>query len=174
MQKKRNFPQRVDDNVAVWEEFKELAAKYDCVSLGEGAPNESPPEFLVEELHQAVKEGHNQYTRTFGNLILVEKLADFYGKKLGRQVDPLTEVIVGPGGTNVIMNALIAYINPGQGEEVVVFEPCWPSYIDMVQYAGGVYRPAPIQQRGDGWIFDAEEFRKVINPKTKLVILNNA
>lgn len=75
---------------------------------------------------------------------MIEKLAQVYGKKLNREINPLTEVLVGPGGTNVIVNALMAYINPGQAEEVIVFEPCWPSYIDMIQYAGGVYRPAPL------------------------------
>ena len=65
-------------------------------------------------------------------MILVQKVAEVYGKKVGRKIDPLTEVLVGPGGTNVIMNALLGYINPGEGEEVVVFEPCWPSYIDMI------------------------------------------
>lgn len=43
------------------------------------------------------------------------------------------------------MNAILGFINPGQGEEVVVFEPGWPSYIDMIQFAGGVYKPAPLK-----------------------------
>ena len=68
----------------------------------------------------------------------------------------------------------MAYINPGRGEEVVVFEPGWPCYIDMVQYAGGVYRAAPLTQVENRFTFDASEFAKLVNEKTKVVVLNNA
>lgn len=54
------FPYKVDpDFGAVWSEFRELGPKYNCFSLGEGAPGENPPDFLVEELNKAIKEGHN-------------------------------------------------------------------------------------------------------------------
>jgi aspartate/methionine/tyrosine aminotransferase len=61
---------RVDNSISVWEEFKEMTAKYNCISLGEGAPSTMPPQFLVDELMTAIKEGHNQYTRAFGNPLL--------------------------------------------------------------------------------------------------------
>ena len=108
-----SFPHRVDDNVAVWAEFKELTEKYNCISLGEGAPAANPPDFLVEELKKSIVEGHNQYSRTFGHPILVNKVAEFYGKKLGRTIDPLNQVIVGAGAYNVIVNTIMALINPG-------------------------------------------------------------
>ena len=50
---------RVDNSISVWEEFKEMTAKYNCISLGEGAPSTMPPQFLVDELMTAIKEGHN-------------------------------------------------------------------------------------------------------------------
>ena len=49
----------MDDTVAVWEEFKDLATKYDCISLGEGSSGFSPPQFLVDELITAIREGAN-------------------------------------------------------------------------------------------------------------------
>jgi len=55
----RTFPVRIDDNDAIWTEFKELNYKYNCLSLGEGAPGHEPPEFLKAAMINAIKEGHN-------------------------------------------------------------------------------------------------------------------
>jgi aspartate/methionine/tyrosine aminotransferase len=150
------FPQRVDDNSAVWMEFKELAERYQCVSLGDGAPAANPPEFLVEELKKGIAEGHNQYSRSHGHPLLVNKVAEVYGKKLGVTIDQLKGVIVSAGAFNVICNILTALINPGQGEEVLVFEPGWPCYIDFIQYAGGVYRPLALEMRDGQWHFNID------------------
>lgn len=63
-------PKRLDDKIAVWSEFKELASKYGCLSLGEGAPGQNPPKFAKDALIQAIDDGFNQYNRTFGVPIL--------------------------------------------------------------------------------------------------------
>lgn len=60
-------PLKLEDNVALWAEFKELTTKYECISLGEGAPEYQPFRQLRGELIQAIDEGHNQYIRTFGH-----------------------------------------------------------------------------------------------------------
>ena len=70
MEHEFRLPHRVDNGLAVWEEFKELTAKYNCISLGEGAPATNPPQFLVDDLMESIKEGHNQYSRAFGNPLL--------------------------------------------------------------------------------------------------------
>lgn len=159
--------------MAVWEEFKEVALKYKCLSLGEGAPAYQPPQFLIDELIKAIGEGHNQYTRTFGNPILVNKIAEFYSSKFGgRKINPLTEVIVGAGAYNTINSILMGLVNPG--EEVAVFEPCWPCYIDHIQYCGGVYRPIELKLTNGNWEFDPVMFEAALNEKTKIVIFNNA
>ncbi len=61
MEKKvtRSFPNRIDDNVAIWTEFKELTLKYNCLSLGEGAPGHNPPNFLKDNMIKAIEEGYN-------------------------------------------------------------------------------------------------------------------
>lgn len=69
---------------------------------------------------------------------------------------------------------LMALINPGNNEEVALFEPCWPCYIDHVQYAGGVYRSIPLVLEDGVWRFDADLFKKSLNENTKVFILNNA
>lgn len=107
---------RVEENTSVWQEFKDLQTQFNCFSLGEGSSEYSPPKFLLDELVKVIYESqtNNQYTRSWGAIELVEALAKFYGKKFGgREINPLTEVVVGPGGINVIINALLAFINPG-------------------------------------------------------------
>ena len=93
---------------------------------------------------------------------------------LGVPIDPLTGVVVSAGAYNVIANTLLALINPGVGEEVLVFEPGWPCYADFIQYAGGVYKPLSLELREGEWHFNVEQFKAALNQNTKLFIFNNA
>jgi len=123
---------------------------------------------------EAIKEGHNQYSRAFGNPILAGKIAEVYGKKLGRKIDPLNEVNIGVGAYYVISDLLMTYVNPKEQEEVVVFEPSYPCYYDHIQYAGGIVKAAPLDLKGGKWVFNADNFRKALSSKTKVFIFNNA
>jgi aspartate/methionine/tyrosine aminotransferase len=169
-----NLAHRVDNSLSVWEEFKEMTAKYNCISLGEGAPATMPPQFLVDELMTAIKEGHNQYTRAFGNPLLAQAVADVYGKKLGRKIDPMNEVNIGVGAYYVINDLLMTFIRPGEGEEIVLFEPSYPCYYDFIQYSGATLKAAALDLKDGKWVFNAENFRKALTPKTKVLIFNNA
>lgn len=173
---KFNLAHRVDNSLAVWEEFKEITAKYNCISLGEGAPATMPPKFLVDDLMNAINEGpaNNQYTRAFGNPALAAKVAEVYGKKLGRKIDPMNEVNIGVGAYFVISDLLMTFIRPELKEEVVVFEPSYPCYYDHIQYAGGVVKGAPLDLKDGKWVLNPESFRKALSPKTKVFIFNNA
>jgi aspartate/methionine/tyrosine aminotransferase len=75
---------------------------------------------------KAIDEGFNQYSRTLGHPELVKKIAQVYGKKLHREVNPMTEVLVGGGANNVINSIIFSLIDPTASEEIVVFEPCFP------------------------------------------------
>ena len=81
-------PKKLDDNIAVWAEFNEIGRKYGCLSLGEGAPGYQPPKFLRDHMIEAIDDGHNQYCRTFGHPLLIEKIASCYGPKFKRNIDP--------------------------------------------------------------------------------------
>ena len=76
--------------------MKDLATKYNCLSLGEGAPALMPPQFLINDMVEAMNAGpaYNQYTRTFGVPALVNKIAEVYGPKLGHSLDPMKEILV--------------------------------------------------------------------------------
>lgn len=124
----------------------------------------------------AIKEGpaNNQYTRSFGNPTLATKVAEVYGKKLGRKIDPLNEVNIGVGAFYVISDLLMTFIKPEAKEEVLVFEPSYPCYYDHIQYASGVVKGAPLDLKEGKWLFNPMTFRKALNEKTKVFIFNNA
>ena len=117
-------PRRLKDNIAVWSEMKEICGKYGALSLGEGAPQWDPPQFLAKDMEAAIAEGHNQYSRTFGHPLLVKKIAEVYGPKMNRTIDPMKEVLVALGAHGCINATIAAYI--AKGEHVVCFEPFFP------------------------------------------------
>lgn len=129
--------------------MKDLAVKYNCLSLGEGAPNLMPPQFLIDEMVAAMNAGHNQYTRTFGVPALVNKVAEVYGPKLERTIDPMKEVIVTQGANGSLMAFINAYCNKGQN--VVCFEPMFPLYLDHTEFAGGKVTGVPLTLSGSTW-----------------------
>jgi aspartate/methionine/tyrosine aminotransferase len=63
-----------------------------------------------------------------GNLALVRKVAEVYGHKMGRKIDPMTEVLITAGANSAINSIIFALIDPNKNEEVIVIEPCYPNY----------------------------------------------
>ena len=70
---------------------------------------------------EAIEEGQNQYCRSFGHPLLINKVAEIYGKKFQRQINPMTEVLISHGATGALFSCLCAYVN--NGEQVVSFTP---------------------------------------------------
>ncbi len=90
---------------------------------GQGFPDWQSPPFVKEALVEAILADHNQYARSAGDLDLVSALADHYSPLVGRKIDPLTEVTVGVGATEVMYAFMQAMLN--DGDEVVVLEPAF-------------------------------------------------
>ncbi len=118
--------------MAIWTEFKDLTLKYDCLSLGEGAPVHNPPSFLKEAMLAAIEEGHNQYSRVMGIPSFVKSIAAIYGPKIGRELNPMTEIFVSAGANNALNSLIYALTDPKADDEIVLFEPCFPQYQDHV------------------------------------------
>ena len=151
--------------------MKDLATKYKCLSLGEGAPNLMPPKFLIDDMIDAMNAGHNQYTRTFGIPPLVNKVAQVYGPKLGREIDPMKEVLVTLGANGALMSYINAYCN--KGDQVVCFEPMFPLYLDHAEFAGGKVAGVPLFLDGNVWKFDPEVLRAELSKPTSKVFVFN-
>lgn len=116
--------------------------------------------------------GHNQYTRTFGIPHLVNKIAEVYGPKLGKTLDPMKNILVTQGANGALMSFINAYCN--KGDEVVCFEPMFPLYIDHSEFAGGKVRGVPLTLDDNGiWRFDAEQLKDALKrPTSKVFVFN--
>ena len=147
--------------------------KYNGLSLGEGAPNLMPPQFLIDDCTAAMQAGHNQYTRTFGIPTLVNKIAEVYGPKLGREINAMKEILVTQGANGALCAFINAFVNPG--DEVVSFEPMFPLYLDHTEFAtsGGQITGVPLRLVDGIWKFDAAELRAALSkPTCKVFVFN--
>ncbi|XP_047228113.1 kynurenine--oxoglutarate transaminase 1 [Girardinichthys multiradiatus] len=168
----------VDKNV--WVEFTQLAADYEAVNLGQGFPDFSPPQFVQDAFCKAVSGGPqmHQYTRAFGHPRLVKSLAKFFSRIVGREIDPLEDILVTVGAYQALFCAFQALID--NGDEVIIVEPFFDCYQPMVLMAGGtgVYVPlrpkegSTVLSSGD-WVLSAEELASKITPRTKAIVINS-
>lgn len=164
-----------------WVEYARLATEYDVVNLGQGFPDFAPADFVLEAFQQAVSGDFmlNQYTSAFGYPPLTKILASFFGKLLGHEIDPLTNVLVTVGAYGALFTAFQALVD--EGDEVIIIEPFFDCYEPMTLMAGGrpVYvslKPSQTQDRdldsSSNWKLDPNELASKFTPRTKAIILN--
>ena len=144
------------------------AAGRDIIGLSAGEPDFDTPLHVREAAKAAIDAGRTRYTAPEGIPELRRAIADKFARENALDYAP-EEVIVCTGGKQVLFNALIATVNPG--DEVIIPAPYWVSYPDMVQLAGGtaVIVPTAIE---DGFRMRPEALAAAITPRTKWVILN--
>jgi len=146
-----------------------LAAEHNAVNLGQGFPDYSMSEELISLVSEAMKKGFNQYVPMQGYLPLREVLAEKIKGLYETIVDPETQITITPGGTYAIYTALTTVLQPG--DEVIIFEPAYDSYIPNVEVNGAV--PILIDLKFPGYKIDWKEVRQKISPKTKMIMLNS-
>jgi methionine aminotransferase len=146
-----------------------LAAQLGAVNLGQGFPDYPMNEELVSLVSQAMREGHNQYVHMDGLAALREVLAEKIAGLYGMEVDPISQITVTPGGTYAIYTALTTVLRPG--DEVIVFEPAYDSYIPTIELNGAI--PVRIDLRFPDYRIDWEEVRRRITPRTRMILLNS-
>jgi methionine aminotransferase len=113
--------------------------------------------------------GWNQYAPMPGLLKLRERIAEKTSELYSRSYDPGTEVTVMPGATAGIYSAVNALVHPG--EEVIILEPCYDSYIPSILLAGAV--PIRYQMKFPGYTIDWGEIKSLINTKTRMILINS-
>ena len=146
-----------------------LAVRTGAVNLGQGFPDVDGPAEVLAAAGRALREGHNQYAPGAGVPALREAVARHQQRHYGLTPDPATEVVVTTGCTEGIAAALLGLVDPG--DEVVVLEPYYDSYVAMIQMAGGVRRPVTL--RAPDFRLDVAELRAAVTPRTRLVLLNS-
>ena len=149
----------------VFATWSRIAAENKAINLGQGFPDFDAPEFVKEAAVDAIRAGENQYSRSAGHPLLVHAIADTFEL----QVDPMEEVTVTCGSTEAISNAILGIVNPG--DEVIVIEPFYDSYIACLSMAGAI--PKIVTLRAPDFTLDESELRNAFSDKTKMIIVNS-
>ncbi|MEH0291893.1 pyridoxal phosphate-dependent aminotransferase [Agrobacterium sp. CCNWLW71] len=156
--------------IAVTQKARELKAKgRDVISLGAGEPDFDTPENIKEAAIDAIKRGETKYTPVSGIPELRKAIADKFKRENGLDYKP-EQTIVGTGGKQILFNAFMATLNPG--DEVVIPAPYWVSYPEMVAICGGtpVFVDTTLE---DNFKLKPEALEKAITPKTKWFVFNS-
>ena len=156
--------------IAVSTKARELkAAGRDVIGLGAGEPDFDTPDNIKEAAILAIREGQTKYTAVDGTPALKQAIAAKFKRENGLDYVP-EQITVGAGGKQVIFNAMVATIDPG--DEVVIPAPYWVSYPDIVLLCGGTPVPVDCPSQA-GFKLQPADLEAAITPKTKWIILNS-
>ena len=146
-----------------------LAARTGAVNLGQGFPDTDGPPAVIERAVTALRGGDNQYAPGPGRPELRQAIADHQQRCYGLELDPATDVVVTTGATEAIAAALLGLVNPG--DEVVVLEPYYDSYVAMIAFAGGVRRPVTL--RAPDFRLDVAALEAAVTDRTRVMLVNS-
>jgi kynurenine--oxoglutarate transaminase/cysteine-S-conjugate beta-lyase/glutamine--phenylpyruvate transaminase len=180
--KSRHIPSQTarDAATSIWVEFTTLAADCKAVNLGQGFPDSPMPQFMSDYLAEIAKQPQrtdwHQYTRGYGHPRLVNVLSQLYSRLLGVEVNPMTDIVVTVGAYLALYYTMLGWLNPG--DEVIVLEPAYDSYIPQIRMAGGVAVPIVLELRDNpktsaDYVLNMDVIEKKITNKTKMIVLNN-
>ncbi len=146
-----------------------LATKTGAINLGQGFPDFAMDEELVELVNRAMQDGHNQYAPMAGHPPLRETLAHKIDLLYKNKVNPDTEITITPGGTYAIYTSLTTILQPG--DEVILFEPAYDSYIPNILINGGV--PVSVPLEFPNYSIDWQKVKLAKTKRTKAILLNS-
>src|SRR5436190_4954592 len=149
--------------------MSKLAADLGAINLSQGFPDFDCDPALVDAVTRHMREGRNQYAPMQGVPVLRQAIAEKYASLYGVAYDPETEVTVTSGGTEAIFDAVAAAVHPG--DEVIVFEPCYDSYVPAIEVNGG--KAVVISLRYPEYRVPWDEVRAAITPRTRMIMLNS-
>jgi N-succinyldiaminopimelate aminotransferase len=161
-------PLFADQPTTIFEHMSGLARDHKAVNLGQGFPDFGWPEDVLAKAGEALAHGSNQYPPMRGLPELRQAVADHYRRHQGLEVAP-DQVIVTSGATEALTAAIMALVAPG--DEVVLFQPLYDSYLPMVKLAGGV--PKLVNLAPPQWRLTREMLEAAVTDRTRLVIFNN-
>jgi methionine aminotransferase len=146
-----------------------LATEHKAVNLGQGFPDYPMSEELVSLVNEAMRNGFNQYAPMQGYLPLREALAEKIDSLYQTVVDPSDQITITPGGTYAIYTALTTVLQPG--DEVIVFEPAYDSYIPNIEINGAI--AIRIELKFPDYKIDWNEVKSKLTSRTKMIMLNS-
>ena len=146
-----------------------LATEHNAVNLGQGFPDFDCDPLLVEEVSKAMRAGMNQYPPMPGAPVLRESVSAKIASLYGKTYEPATEITITAGATQAILTAVLCSVHPG--DEVIVLEPCYDSYIPNIELAGGKVVRVPLTPRT--FRPDFTLISGAITDKTRAIIINS-
>lgn len=152
----------------IFSEMSALAVRTGSLNLGQGFPDQDGPSGAVEAAVEALRAGRNQYPPGPGYPELREAVAAHQLRHYGLELDPAGEVVVTAGATEALAAAILALVNPG--DEMVVLEPFYDSYVACIEMAGGVRRPVTL--RAPDFRLDVAALEAAVTPRTTTILLN--
>lgn len=145
-----------------------LATETGAINLSQGFPGFPVSNELISLVHRAMQLGHNQYAPMPGLLSLRERIAEKMEKLYSAVYHPDTEITITAGGTQALYTAIAAFVY--EGDEVIVFEPAYDSYLPAIEMAGGVPVRVPLQ--APDFSIPWEEVKKLVNQRTRMIMIN--
>jgi methionine aminotransferase len=146
-----------------------LALKHKAINLGQGFPDFDMNENLIGLVNKAMKDGYNQYVHKNGLIELREAIAEKISFLYKNNINPATQICITPGATYAIYTALTTLLN--KGDEVIVFEPAYDSYIPNIEINGAI--PVLISLSYPDYKIDWNKVKEKITSRTKMIMLNS-
>ncbi len=153
--------------MTIFSQISQMAKEYNAINLGQGFPDFSPNDYLVERIKYYIDHGVNQYSPMQGMQRLRESIKNLHQKLYNINLNTESEITITSGATEAIFCAISSIIN--EGEEVIIFDPSYDSYVPNIELNKGV--PIRLNLNNDFKV-DWEIVKKNINEKTKCIILN--
>ena len=146
-----------------------LAAEHDAVNLGQGFPDFNCDAKLINRVTEAMQQGLNQYPPMAGVSVLRDTVASKIKSLYGHDYNATTEITITAGATQAIITIILAVVRAG--DEVIVLEPCYDSYVPNIDLAGGV--PVRVPLTPGTFRPDFDKISAAITPKTRAIIVNS-
>ncbi|MGI4746740.1 MAG: aminotransferase [Janthinobacterium lividum] len=166
---KRLNSQLSEAHTTIFTVMSALALKHGAINLGQGFPDTEGPADIVQAAVDALLDNRNQYPPMTGLPELKQAVARTNRRFYGLDIDPVTEIVVTSGATEALIAALAALIDPG--DEVVLIEPLYDTYLPVVRLLGGV--PRMVRLTPPEWVLPRAELEAAFGPKTKAILLNS-
>ena len=149
--------------------MSQLANEHKAINLSQGFPDFDCADKLKELVHYYIKKGFNQYAPMPGIMTLREAIAEKTEYYYGAKYNPNTEITVTAGATEALYAAISAFVR--EGDEVIVFEPAYDSYVPAILLNGG--NPIYGSLSGKDFKINWDETQKMVNQRTRMIIINS-
>ena len=155
--------------ITIFAKMTALANQHGAINLAQGFPDFMSSGKLIDLVHKYMKKGMNQYAPMAGLMSLRERIAEKVLDLYKIEFNPEKEITITAGATQAIYTSIAATIH--EGDEVILFEPAYDSYIPAIKIHGGI--PKPVELKGPDYAIDWNMVKKKINNRTKMIMINS-